>query len=63
MDIYDRPRLFRLIEVLLGIKVAEIINPDHIEHFRFLETVCVNRGFIFSIFYDKQTALDWLLNK
>lgn len=60
-DIYERPKLFRLIGVILGIKIAEIINPDHLAHFRFLETVCVNRGYSFSIFYDRATALQWLL--
>ena len=60
-DIYERPKLFRLIGVILGLKIAEIINPDHLAHFRFLETVCVNRGYVFSIFYDRATALKWLL--
>ncbi|MDK9708538.1 MAG: hypothetical protein OEL83_15960 [Desulforhopalus sp.] len=63
VEIYDRPKLFKLIGVILGIKIAEIINPDHREHFRFLETVCINRGYKFSIFYDKTTALHWLLDK
>lgn len=62
IDIYERPKLFRIIGVILGIKIAEIINPDHYEHFRFLETVCVNQGYRFSIFYDRKTALEWLLN-
>jgi hypothetical protein len=61
IDIYERPKLFRLIGVILGIKIAEIINPDHLTHFRFLETVCVNRGYVFSIFYDRVTPLEWLL--
>jgi hypothetical protein len=63
MDIYERPNLFRFIGVILGVKIAEIINPEHRAHFRFLETVCRNRGFLFSIFYDKSAALDWLLHK
>ena len=62
MDIYERPRFFRFIGALLGIKVAEVIKPDHLEHFKFLETVCVNRGYRFSIFYDRQTAVAWLLS-
>ena len=60
-DIYERPKIFKLIGVILGIKVAELINPDHLEHFRFLETVCLNRGFKFSIFYDRDDALKWLI--
>ena len=63
MDIYDRPNIFKIIGVILGIRIAEIVKPEYIEHFRFLETVCLNRGYTFSIFYDKQSALDWLLDK
>lgn len=62
-EIYERPKLFKIIGVILGIKIAEIINPDHLEHFRFLETVCINRGYKFSIFYDKTSALNWLLER
>jgi hypothetical protein len=60
-DVYERPKIFRLIGIVLGIKIAEIIKPDHIDHFKFLETVCVNQGFKFMVFYDKPKALEWLL--
>lgn len=62
IDIYERPKLFRIIGMFLGIKIAEIINPEHTDHFKFLETVCLNRGFRFSIFFDKPAALSWLLD-
>ena len=61
VDVYDRPKLFRVIGVILGIKIAEIVNPDHEKHFSFLETVCANRGYRLSIFYNRKMALDWLL--
>ncbi len=60
-DIYDRPKVFRIIGVLLRIKIAEIVRSEHEPHFRFLETVCINRGYKFSIFQDRKTALKWLL--
>ena len=60
-DVYQRPKLFKLIGMILGIKIAEVINPAHQEHFRFLETVCVNQGFKFSVFFEKESALEWLL--
>ena len=63
VEIYERPKMFKIIGVILGIKIAEIIKPDHLEHFRFLETVCINRGYKFSIFYDKAAALNWLLER
>lgn len=61
IDIYDRPAVFKLIGILLSIKIAEIINPEHWEHFRFFETVCRNRGYQLSVFEDKDKALKWLL--
>ncbi len=61
IEIYDRPKLFRIIGVVLNIKIAEIIKPDHVKHFRFFETVCINQGYRISIFHEKLPALEWLL--
>jgi hypothetical protein len=60
IDIYERPRIFRIIGVLWGIRIAEVIKPDHQEHFKFLETVCINQGYRFSMFHQKDQALQWL---
>jgi hypothetical protein len=62
VEVYERPKLFKIIGVILGIKIAEVIKPDHLEHFKFLETVCVNRGYKFSVFFDRTKALEWLLS-
>lgn len=62
IDIYDRPRMFRLIGMIFNIKIAEIIKPAHIEHFKFFETVCVNQGYEFSMFQEKEKAEKWLLS-
>ena len=61
MEIYNRPKLFRIMGVVLNIKIAEIIKPDHMKHFRFFETVCINQGIRLSIFQEKTPALEWLL--
>jgi hypothetical protein len=61
IDVYNRPKVFRLIGAILRIKIAEIIKREHIEHFRFLETVCLNQGYRLSVFQDKDKALAWLL--
>jgi hypothetical protein len=58
---YNRPKLFRLLGVVLGIKIAEVIRPEHAEHFKFFELVCVNQGYNLSVFQDKDKALAWLL--
>jgi hypothetical protein len=62
IDIYYRPKALKLIGLLFGIKIAEVIKPEHIEHFRFFETVCRNQGFTISIFQEKTEALKWLLS-
>mgnify|MGYP003565253679 CR=1 FL=1 len=61
-EIYHRPRELKEIGAPQGIQVAEIVKEDHKSFFRFLETVCVNRGYIFSIFNDKKSAVGWLLS-
>ena len=61
IDIYERPRIFRIIGVLWGIRIAEVIKPDHQEHFKFLETVCITQGYPFSTFHERGQALKWLL--
>lgn len=63
IEIYQRPILFKVIGVFLGIKIAEVIRPEHEEHFRFFETVCLNRGFKFKMFHERTNALRWLLEE
>ncbi len=58
---YSRPKIFRLIGLTLGIKIAEIIRPEHEGHFRFFESVCHNQGYRLSVFQEKDKALAWLL--
>lgn len=58
---YNRPKILRLIGLTLGIKLAELIRPEHQYHFKFFETVCFNQGYKLSVFYDKDQALGWLL--
>lgn len=58
---YNRPKILRFIGLTLGIKLAELIRPEHENHFKFFETVCFNQGYKLSVFYDKENALTWLL--
>lgn len=60
-EIYFRPKQFREIGIGQGIRIAEVIRPEHKEFFKFFETVCINRGYSFSIFHNKTDALEWLL--
>jgi len=61
VEVYQRPKEFKEIGVVAGIKVAEVVKAEHMAFFRFLETVCVNRGFFFLTFEDRKSALKWLL--
>jgi len=61
VEVYQRPKQIQAIGVIGGLKIAEVVKPEHKEFFNFLETVCVNRGFEFALFIDKKSALEWLL--
>ena len=61
VEIYQRPKELKEIGAVPGIQVAEVVKAAHKEFFRFLELVCVNRGFLFLTFDDKNSALKWLL--
>ena len=58
VDIYSRPKEFKEIGAIPGIIVAVVVKSDYKAFFRFFETVCVNRGYVFSTFDDKKSALE-----
>lgn len=60
MEIYERPKLLKESGAVPGVKIALIVKPEHWEHFKFFETVCVNQGLLFSLFQDKEKAMAWL---
>ena len=61
VDVYHRPKILRIIGAILKIKIAEVIRPEHGEHFKFFETACRSMGYQLSVFQDKDEALAWLL--
>lgn len=61
LDVYHRPSVFPPLGVASQVSIAEVIRPEHWDHFRFFETVCRNRGFHISVFLNKEEALSWLL--
>ena len=61
-DIYYRPRILRIIGAIFTLRIAELIKIEHLEHFRFFETACKEQGFQISIFYEREIAINWLLN-
>jgi len=61
VEIYDRPKRLVKLGLPFEIRIAEVVLPEHREHFRFLETVFRNRGFAFYIFDDRESARQWLI--
>jgi hypothetical protein len=59
-EVYQRPEQFKEIGVIHNVMIAVVIRPEHNDFFTFLETVCLNRGFLLSIFFDREPALEWL---
>jgi hypothetical protein len=60
-DVYERPQSLKEGGTTSGIKIADVVKPEHAEHFKFFETVCRNQGLQVSIFQNKEKALFWLL--
>ena len=61
VEMYHRPVELKEIGMVQDIKVAIVVKPEHNEFFHFLETVYVNRGYMVSVFNDRESALEWLL--
>ena len=57
----DRPNAFSGAGPNLGIRIAEIIRPEHAGHFKYLETIFERMGHQVSVFRKKEEALTWLL--
>jgi hypothetical protein len=62
-EVYKRQEEFRGFGIPDPIKIAEIVNRSHMHFFTFLRTVLRNRGFNVEIFFDKESALSWLLEE
>jgi hypothetical protein len=62
-EVYKRQEEFRGFGIPDPIKIAEIVKRSHMHFFTFLRTVLRNRGFNVEIFFDKESALTWLLEE
>jgi hypothetical protein len=57
----DRPKAFNGAGPSLHVKIAEIIRPEHMGHFKYLETMFTHMGHNVCVFEDRDKALAWLL--
>jgi hypothetical protein len=62
LEVYQRPAQMIKLGIPFNVRVAAIIPEEYLDHFRFLETVCNNRGIGYKTFLDKESALEWLQN-
>ena len=60
LDIHSIPQVFTDLGVPPSLRIAEVALKKYAGDFGFLETVCHNRGFTVSAFYDVESALQWL---
>jgi hypothetical protein len=60
-DVYYRPKETADMGAVRTVRIAEIIRREHEEHFKFLEVVFKNRGMNMEMFFDRESALRWLL--
>lgn len=60
LEIYQRPNEIIKLGIPFNIRIAAVILPMHAEHFQFLETVSLNRGIGYQVFFDRDKAEKWL---
>jgi hypothetical protein len=59
-EIHSIPKWFAKLGVLRDLRIAEVASKKYAEDFNFLETVCRNVGYLVSVFYDIESASQWL---
>ncbi|PKO00558.1 MAG: hypothetical protein CVU42_03175 [Chloroflexi bacterium HGW-Chloroflexi-4] len=60
LEVFYRPDEIKKSGMPMNVKLAAVIPEIYREHFKFLETVCQNRGISYRIFESNQSALNWL---
>ena len=59
-EIHSLPSLFAELDFPRGTYLAEVTLKKYAQDFGFFETVCRNRGYMVSTFFDVESALQWL---
>ena len=60
LDIHSIPKLYDELGFPRDLRLAEVTLKNYAEDFGFFETVCRNRGYMVSVFFDVASALQWL---
>jgi hypothetical protein len=60
IDIYSIPKLHAELGVPRNLRIAEVTSKNDERDFDFYETVCRNNGYSVSVYFDVESALQWL---
>ena len=60
LDIHSIPAIFDEFGFPRDLRLAEITLKKYANDFSFFETVCHNKGYMVSAFFDVESALQWL---
>lgn len=60
IEVFNRPEEIKSTGMPLNVKLAAVIPDRYKDHFRFLETVCTNRGISYRVFANENSAKNWL---
>ena len=60
LEIHSLPSLFDELDFPRSTYLAEVTLKKYAKDFGFFETVCCNRGYRVSTFFDVESALQWL---
>jgi hypothetical protein len=60
LEIHSLPSLFTELDFPHDLRLAEVTLKKYAKDFGFFETVCRNRGYMVSTFFDVESALQWL---
>lgn len=58
--------LYNILEILHGAGIdqswtgAIVVSPTNFDHYKFIETIAINRGYIIKVFKDQKKATSWL---
>jgi hypothetical protein len=60
LEIHSFSNLFAELDFPRDVRLAEVTLKEYAKDFGFFETVCNNRGYMVSTFYEIEPALQWL---
>ncbi len=60
IEVFNRPEEIKNTGMPSNVRLAAVIPERYKDHFRFLETVCENRGISYRVFSNNTSAMNWL---